>query len=76
MVILCFNSGHHPDPNQTYASDLVEMLKKGEHQLGAAFDGDGVRTSLIILLFYSCVLTAVAKPLIWSEAEGDLVVID
>ena len=50
MVILCFNSGHHPDPNQTYASDLVEMLKKGEHQLGAAFDGDGVRTSLIILL--------------------------
>ena len=50
VVILCFNSGHHPDPNQTYASDLVEMLKKGEHQLGAAFDGDGVRTSLIILL--------------------------
>ena len=50
MVILCFNSGHHPDPNQTYASDLVDMLKKGEHQLGAAFDGDGVRTSLLILL--------------------------
>ena len=50
MVILCFNSGHHPDPNQRYASDLVEMLKKGEHQLGAAFDGDGVRTSLLILL--------------------------
>ena len=63
MVILCFNSGHHPDPNQTYASDLVDMLKKGEHQLGAAFDGDGVRTSLIILLnrpFYSCVLSCQA----------------
>lgn len=34
--------GHHPDPNLTYAADLVEILKKGEHDLGAAFDGDGV----------------------------------
>lgn len=37
--------GHHPDPNQTYAADLVELLKKGVHQLGAAFDGDGVSSS-------------------------------
>ena len=35
--------GHHPDPNQTYAADLVELLKKGDHLLGAAFDGDGVK---------------------------------
>jgi phosphomannomutase len=35
-------TGHHPDPNLTYAADLVEILKKGEHDLGAAFDGDGV----------------------------------
>jgi phosphoglucomutase len=35
--------GHHPDPNLTYAADLVAAMAKGEHQLGAAFDGDGVR---------------------------------
>ena len=34
--------GHHPDPNLTYAADLVNELKKGQHGLGAAFDGDGV----------------------------------
>jgi len=35
--------GLHPDPNLTYAADLVEELKKGVHGFGAAFDGDGVR---------------------------------
>ncbi|XP_068675965.1 phosphoglucomutase-1-like [Montipora foliosa] len=39
--------GHHPDPNQTYAADLVELLQKGEHQLGAAFDGDGDRNMIL-----------------------------
>ena len=34
--------GHHPDPNLTYAADLVETIKTGEHDFGAAFDGDGV----------------------------------
>ena len=34
--------GGHPDPNLTYAADLVEEMKKGVHDLGAAFDGDGV----------------------------------
>lgn len=34
--------GHHPDPNLTYAADLVEAMKKGDADLGAAFDGDGV----------------------------------
>jgi len=39
--------GHHPDPNQTYAADLVELLKEGVHQLGAAFDGDGDRNMIL-----------------------------
>lgn len=34
--------GHHPDPNLTYAADLVVAMQEGKHQLGAAFDGDGV----------------------------------
>lgn len=34
--------GHHPDPNLTYAADLVNTMKGGEYDLGAAFDGDGV----------------------------------
>lgn len=34
--------GLHPDPNLTYASDLVKALQVGEYDLGAAFDGDGV----------------------------------
>jgi phosphoglucomutase len=34
--------GHHPDPNLTYAADLVAAMAQGNHQLGAAFDGDGV----------------------------------
>lgn len=34
--------GHHPDPNLTYAADLVQTMKMGEYDFGAAFDGDGV----------------------------------
>lgn len=34
--------GHHPDPNLTYAADLVNAMKSGEYDFGAAFDGDGV----------------------------------
>jgi phosphoglucomutase len=34
--------GHHPDPNLTYAADLVQAMKEGDFGLGAAFDGDGV----------------------------------
>ena len=34
--------GGHPDPNLTYAADLVNELKKGVHDFGVAFDGDGV----------------------------------
>ncbi len=36
-----FGKGH-PDPNLTYAHELVNALEKGAHDLGAAFDGDGV----------------------------------
>jgi phosphoglucomutase len=34
--------GGHPDPNLTYASDLVREIERGEHDFGVAFDGDGV----------------------------------
>lgn len=34
--------GHHPDPNLTYAADLVTAMKEGDYDFGAAFDGDGV----------------------------------
>jgi len=37
--------GHHPDPNLTYAADLVNDMKKGQHDIGVAFDGDGVSNS-------------------------------
>lgn len=34
--------GKNPDPNLTYASDLVAIMKKGNHTFAAAFNGDGV----------------------------------
>ncbi|VDI67770.1 phosphoglucomutase [Mytilus galloprovincialis] len=39
--------GLHPDPNLTYAADLVTELKKGNHSFGCAFDGDGVHYAFI-----------------------------
>ncbi|XP_069498104.1 phosphoglucomutase-1 isoform X1 [Ambystoma mexicanum] len=39
--------GHHPDPNLTYAAELVETMKTGEHDFGAAFDGDGDRNMIL-----------------------------
>ncbi|XP_067230071.1 phosphoglucomutase-1 [Chanodichthys erythropterus] len=39
--------GHHPDPNLTYAADLVEAMKGGEYDFGAAFDGDGDRNMVL-----------------------------
>lgn len=33
--------GAHPDPNLTYAADLVNAVKNGDYDFGAAFDGDG-----------------------------------
>ncbi len=40
--------GHHPDPNLTYAADLVNAMKGGEYDVGAAFDGDGVSLKVYI----------------------------
>ncbi|XGW12420.1 hypothetical protein V3C99_013265 [Haemonchus contortus] len=39
--------GGHPDPNLTYAKNLVEQLRRGEHDFGAAFDGDGDRNMIL-----------------------------
>uniref|UniRef100_A0A3Q2NNV6 Phosphoglucomutase 1 n=1 Tax=Fundulus heteroclitus TaxID=8078 RepID=A0A3Q2NNV6_FUNHE len=39
--------GHHPDPNLTYAADLVNTMKSGEYDFGAAFDGDGDRNMVL-----------------------------
>ncbi|XP_066989333.1 phosphoglucomutase-1 [Macrobrachium rosenbergii] len=39
--------GHHPDPNLTYAADLVNALKAGDYGFGAAFDGDGDRNMIL-----------------------------
>lgn len=39
--------GAHPDPNLTYAADLVAAVKGGDYDLGAAFDGDGDRNMII-----------------------------
>lgn len=43
--------GGHPDPNLTYAADLVQKMKDGDYGLGAAFDGDGVSFFLFFYLF-------------------------
>lgn len=32
----------HPDPNLTYAKDLVDKVKEDGYDFGTAFDGDGV----------------------------------
>ncbi|KAI5636579.1 phosphoglucomutase/phosphomannomutase, alpha/beta/alpha domain III domain-containing protein [Phthorimaea operculella] len=39
--------GAHPDPNLTYAADLVNAVKSGDYDFGAAFDGDGDRNMII-----------------------------
>ncbi|KAG1474902.1 hypothetical protein G6F56_000055 [Rhizopus delemar] len=39
--------GAHPDPNLTYAHDLVEAVEKEGYDFGAASDGDGDRNMII-----------------------------
>uniref|UniRef100_A0A674N754 Phosphoglucomutase 1 n=1 Tax=Takifugu rubripes TaxID=31033 RepID=A0A674N754_TAKRU len=39
--------GQHPDPNLTYAADLVDSMKDGKYDFGAAFDGDGDRSMIL-----------------------------
>ena len=41
-----FNNGH-PDPNLTYAHELVELVEKHSISFGAASDGDGDRNMII-----------------------------
>jgi len=39
---------HHPDPTQpANLADLIAELKKGAHELGLAFDGDGDRLGVV-----------------------------
>lgn len=38
--------GGHPDPNLVYAKSLVDAMKTGKYDFGAAFDGDAVRAGL------------------------------
>lgn len=40
--------GLHPDPNLTYAKDLVETVSQGDYDIGAAFDGDGVSSTVVV----------------------------
>ncbi|XP_043790382.1 phosphoglucomutase [Apis laboriosa] len=39
--------GLHPDPNLTYAIDLVNTMKNDPYDFGAAFDGDGDRNMIL-----------------------------
>jgi len=39
--------GHHPDPNLTYAADLVALMKAGAFDFGAASDGDADRNMVL-----------------------------
>ncbi|XP_051985077.1 phosphoglucomutase-1-like [Xyrauchen texanus] len=39
--------GRHPDPNLTNAADLVETMRTGLYDFGAAFDGDGDRYMIL-----------------------------
>lgn len=39
--------GGHPDPNLTYAHELVERVQRGGIHFGAASDGDGDRNMII-----------------------------
>lgn len=34
--------GQRPDPNLSYAADLVDSMRDGQFDFGAAFGGDGV----------------------------------
>ncbi|HIB30179.1 MAG TPA: phosphomannomutase/phosphoglucomutase [Candidatus Marinimicrobia bacterium] len=39
---------HHPDPTvKENLKDLIELMKKGQHDIGIAFDGDGDRVGVI-----------------------------
>ncbi|XP_076018383.1 phosphoglucomutase-1-like [Genypterus blacodes] len=39
--------GQHPDPNLIHAVDLVDSMRDGQYDFGAAFDGDGDRNMIL-----------------------------
>ncbi|MED6231989.1 Phosphoglucomutase-1 [Ataeniobius toweri] len=39
--------GQPPDPNLVYATDLVDSMRDGQYDFGAAFDGDGDRNMIL-----------------------------
>jgi len=45
-------NGHHPDPNLTYAADLVKKVYNGDYEFGAASDGDGDRNMILGRAFF------------------------
>jgi len=39
---------HHPDPTvESNLTDLIELMKKGSHDIGVAFDGDADRVGVV-----------------------------
>eukprot|EP00127_Corallochytrium_limacisporum_P000560 Clim_evm16s18 gene=Clim_evmTU16s18 len=46
-TVLADFGGGHPDPNLTYAADLVKAMDSGEYDFGCAFDGDGDRNMIL-----------------------------
>ncbi|KAG4082976.1 hypothetical protein H8356DRAFT_968804 [Neocallimastix lanati (nom. inval.)] len=44
--------GRHPDPNLTYAKDLVDRVRNEKFDFGAASDGDGDRNMIISKDFF------------------------
>ncbi|KAL6041927.1 phosphoglucomutase (alpha-D-glucose-1,6-bisphosphate-dependent) [Balamuthia mandrillaris] len=44
--------GKHPDPNLTYAADLVEVMYSGDYHFGAAWDGDADRNMILGQKFF------------------------
>ncbi|XP_014880454.1 phosphoglucomutase-1-like [Poecilia latipinna] len=39
--------GQPPDPNLMFATDLVDSMRDGQYDFGAAFDGDGDRSMIL-----------------------------
>ncbi|XP_067108885.1 phosphoglucomutase-1-like [Osmerus mordax] len=39
--------GQYPDPNLTHAADLMDTMRGGQYDFGAAFDGDGDRNMIL-----------------------------
>jgi phosphoglucomutase len=44
--------GHHPDPNLTYAEELVKLMRAGAFDFGAACDGDADRNMVLGKRFF------------------------